>query len=109
MAYSAKDKDKPNRYVLGTSPRLKVIPKDEQGIFFVPTLSRLSVKHPSGTIYTWSGGDLTLASGYLFYILPTSVADQTGWYQYESWVKDGNGLEDGATKGFEIYDLVHGD
>jgi hypothetical protein len=97
---------KPNRYVLGTTPRLKVIPLDEDDLFFEPTEVRLSVKAPDGIIYTYSGGDLTLASGYLYYIFhPNTV----GWYEYESWVKDGNSLEDGATKGFEIYDNVHED
>ena len=98
---------KPNRYVLGTTPRLKVTPKDQDGIFFVPTLSRVSVKHPDGTIFTYSGGDLTTASGYMYLVF--DFADRIGWYQWESWVKDGNGLEDAATRGFEIYDLVYPD
>jgi hypothetical protein len=97
---------KPNRYVLGTTPRIKVTPLDQDGIFFVPTETRLSVKAPDGAIYTYSGADLTTASGYLYLIFhPTTV----GWYEYESWVKDGNSLEDAATKGFEIYDNVYQD
>lgn len=98
---------KPNRYVLGTTPRLKVTPKDQDGIFFVPTLSRLSVKHPSGAIYTYSGGDLTTASGFMYLIF--DQANRVGWYEYESWVRDGNGLEDAETNGFEIYDRVYSD
>ena len=100
-------KKKPNRYVLGTTPRLKVTPKDQDGIFFTPTLSRLSVKHPDGTIYTYSGADLTTASGYFYYVFP--LADHIGWYEYEGWVRDGNGLEKAETNGFEIYDNVYPD
>lgn len=95
-----------NRYVLGSTPRLKVTSTDEDGIFFVPTESRLSVKDPEGTIYTYSGADLTTASGYLYYIFHPAIV---GWYQYEAWVKDGNGLEDVSTRGFEIYDSVYAD
>lgn len=92
------------RYVLGSKPRLKVAGTDEDGVLFIPTESRLSIKEPSGTIITYSGGDMFVASGYLFiyYNPPT-----TGWYQYEGWVKDGNGLEDANTRGFEVYDLVY--
>lgn len=95
-----------NRYVLGSTPRLKVTSLDQDGIFFVPTESRLSVKDPAGTIYTWSGAELTTASGFMYHIFNPN---QTGWYQAEAWVKDGDGLEDAATWGFEIYDLVHSD
>lgn len=96
-----------NRYVLGTKPRLKAYPRDEDDIIFIPSEMRLSVKAPSGVITTYSGGDFTyVPSGYLFvYYEPDTV----GWYQYEVWVKDGNGLQDAATKGFEIYDLVYSD
>lgn len=107
MVYGATSPAVAKRYVLGTTPRLKISPKDQDGIFFIPTLSRLSVKHPSGTIYTYSGGDLTLASGFLYLVFP--YANQTGWYEYESWVRDGNGIEDAQTKGFEIYDRVYPD
>ena len=102
LAHKVKEQDI-NRYVLGTTPRLKIVPLTTEGIFFVPTLSRLSVKDPVGTIYTYSGADLTTASGYMYYIFHPALI---GWYQYESWVKDGNGLEDVATHGFEVYDLV---
>lgn len=100
--------NKPNRYVLGTTPRLKITPTDQDGIFFVPTQSRLSVKHPDGTIFTYSGADFTVVtSGYMYKIF--NEADTVGWYEYEAWVRDGNGLEDAATKGFEIYDNVYPD
>lgn len=108
MGYgSTKDKPvKSNRYVLGTTPRLKVTTKSEEGVIFVPTEARLSIKNPDGTITTYSGGDLTTASGYLYLIYHPS---EVGFYQYEGWVKDGNGLEDASTRGFEIYDMVYYD
>lgn len=108
MAYCAEDSTNSDvsRYVLGSTPRLKVITLDTEGEPFEPTEIRLSVKDPQGNIYTYSGAELTMASGYQFYIFhPLYV----GWYQYEGWVKDGNGLEDAATKGFEIYDSVYPD
>jgi hypothetical protein len=95
-----------NRYVLGTHPRIKVTTVDTAGTIFVPSELRLSVKSPDGTITTYSGGDMVTASGYQYIIYSPQT---TGWYQYESWVKDGNGLEDAATNGFEIYDLVYQD
>lgn len=96
-----------NRYVLGTHPRLKVFPIDTEGIIFVPSEVRLSVKNPTGTIITYSGGDFTFVpSGYLYVIY---APETVGWYQYEAWVRDGNGLEDATTRGFEIYDLVYPD
>ncbi len=95
---------KPNRYVLGTTPELDVTPKDQDGIFFVPSLARLSIKSPTGDITTVSGGELTLASGYYFYIYRP---DTTGWYEYEGWVRDSDGREKAETKGFEIYDRVY--
>ncbi len=107
MAYCADDgttTEDINRYVLGSTPRLKVITIDTEGEPFEPTEARLSIKDPLGNIYTYSGGDLTVASGYLYTIYHPQYV---GWYQYEGWVKDGNGLEDAATKGFEIYDLVY--
>lgn len=105
LAHKVKEQDY-NKYVLGTTPRIRITPKTEEGVFFVPTQSRLSVKDPAGTIYTYSGADLTVASGYLYYVFnPTMV----GWYQYESWVQDGNGLQDVDTHGFEIYDRVYSD
>lgn len=92
-----------NRYVLGTKPRLKIYPLDTDGVIFVPSEIRLSIKEPDGQIITYSGADLTTASGFLYYYYnPETV----GYYEYETWVKDGNGLEAAATKGFEIYDNV---
>lgn len=95
-----------DRYVLGTHPRIKVTTTDTDGVTFVPSEIRLSIKSPDGTITTYSGADLTTASGYQYIIYSPQTV---GWYQYESWVKDANGLEDAATKGFEIYDLVYQD
>jgi hypothetical protein len=107
MSYATEQYEVANRYVLGATPRLKVTTIDTEGVPFEPTETRLSVKHPDGTIYTWSGADLIAASGYFYHIFRN--ADTVGWYEYESWVRDGNGLEDAATKGFEIYDRVFSD
>lgn len=93
-----------NRYVLGSRPRLKITPVDQDGVFFVPSEIRLSVKEPTGSITTYSGGDLTTASGYLYALYKPLT---TGYYEYEGWVKDSGGLEDASTKGFEVYDNVH--
>lgn len=97
---------KENRYVLGTKPKLKLTPVDTDGVSFVPTESRISVKAPTGVITTYSGADMTTVSGYSYVIYSPETV---GWYQYEGWVKDGNGLEDAATRGFEVYDLVYQD
>jgi hypothetical protein len=111
----------PHRYVLGGNQELDMAFKDLNGIYFVPNASRLSIKQPDGVIVTLSGGQLIMASGYLdipdsngrlistyvspyFYTLyrpPT-----TGWFEYESWVRDGTGREDTETAGFEVIDRV---
>ena len=96
---------KPKRYVLGTHPKLKVTATDLDGVTFIPSEARLSVKAPTGTITTYSGADMTTASGYLYIIYNPET---TGWYEYEGWVKDGI-FEDAATRGFEIYDRVYAD
>ena len=95
---------KPNVYVLGAVPEIDVVPKDLDGIFFVPNESRVSVKEPDGDVITYSGGDLTLASGYLFILYRP---EQIGWYEYETWVKDGTGREATDTNGFDVIDRVY--
>jgi hypothetical protein len=91
-------------YVLGGTPELMVVPTDLNGSFFQPTEIRLSVKGPDGAIYTVSGAELTLASGYYSLLYhPAAV----GWYEYESWVKDGNGRERATTNGFEVTDRLY--
>lgn len=94
----------PNRYVLGGTPEIDVTTTDQNGITFVPVAMRLSIKQPDGVIITLSGGDLTIASGYMYYLYrPLTI----GWYEYESWVRDGTGREDTATNGFDVYDRVY--
>jgi hypothetical protein len=95
---------KPNVYVLGSKPRLKLDFRTEDGDAFAPLESRLSVKQPDGTIITYSGGDMTQASGYLYVLYrPPAV----GWYEYEGWGLDGLGQEVAKTKGFEVTDRVY--
>ena len=95
-----------NTYVLGAKPRIKITTVDVDGITFIPSEIRLSIKEPSETIITYSGGELLAGSGYMYtYYSPPLV----GWYQYEAWVKDGNGLETAETRGFEVIDLVYPD
>lgn len=95
---------KPNVYVLGGTPEIDVTPIDQDGLFFAPISMRLSIKQPDGAIITYSGSDLTTASGY-YYVLyrPPTI----GWYEYEGWVRDGAGREDTATNGFDVIDNVY--
>ena len=95
----------PHRYVLGGKPEIYVTTTDLAGITFIPSEIRLSIKEPSGIIVTVSGADMITASGYMsyFYRPPTK-----GWYATETWVKDGNGREDTAAGGFEVYDPIEG-
>ena len=93
-----------NKYVLGSKPEIDITPKDQNGIFFVPSLMRLSIKEPTGTIVTVSGAELTLASGYFLYLYQPATV---GWYEYESWVADSTGREISKTKGFEVIDRVY--
>jgi len=96
---------KPNVYVLGGRPELLLTPTDQNGEFFTPSEMRLSVKEPTGSIYTVSGGDLTaVVSGYYFYQYhPETI----GWYEYEGWAKDSAGREIAQTNGFEVIDRVY--
>jgi len=94
----------PNVYVLGSIPRLKLTPLTEESEPFTPIEVRLSVKQPDGEIITYSGGDLTQGSGYLFVLYrPPAI----GWYEYEGWAKDGLEQEVANTKGFEVVDRVY--
>ena len=95
---------KPNRYVLGGVEEIDMTPTDQDGVFFVPSELRLSIKEPSGDIITVSGGEVTLASGYLFYLYRPPT---TGWYEYENWVADSTGREKVVTNGFEVIDRVY--
>lgn len=95
---------KPHRYVLGTTPELALTPIDTDGENFIPTESRLSIKEPTGTIITYSGGELTQGSGYLFTIYRPPLI---GFYEYEGWVKDGSGREIASTASFEVYDRLY--
>lgn len=88
-------------YVLGGTPELLITPKDLDGVFFEPTEFRLSVKNPDGTVFTASGYDLTLGAGYYSLIYHPQLV---GGYEYEGWVKDGNGREVVENSTFEIVD-----
>lgn len=48
---------RPNVYVLGGTPEIDITPKDQGGVFFTPSLLRLSIKQPDGGIVTLSGGN----------------------------------------------------
>jgi hypothetical protein len=97
---------KPNEYVLGGTIALRAKFTNDAGTGVTPSEARISVKEPSGTVLTISGGELTPSttiSGMSFYMYrPPTV----GWFEYESWGKDGNGNEVVQTNGFEIIDRI---
>lgn len=95
---------KPNRYVLGSKPELDVTFYNTEGVRFTPSEYRLSVKEPTGTIVTYSGGELTQGSGYLYVLYKPPLV---GYYEYEGWGKDGAGREIASTASFEIYDNLY--
>lgn len=99
---------KPNVYVLGSKPRLKAFPTDENGDFFTPSISRISVKSPDGEIYTVSGAGtdetLIVGSGYLYF---KYEPETIGWYEYEGAVEDSEGNKIVATHGFEVIDRLY--
>lgn len=94
----------PNVYVLGAKPEIYFEVVGIAGNKITPIESRISIREPSGTVVTVSGDDLFVGSGYLsLWYMPETI----GWYQYEVWVKDGDGREDAATRGFEVIDEVY--
>lgn len=94
---------RPNEYNLGSTVELDAYPTDLENDFFIPEESRLSIKEPSGSIITVSGADLTVASGYMYYVYKPP---EVGWYQYEVWHRE-DVNEIAKTKGFEITDKVY--
>lgn len=100
---------KPNEYILGGTEQLRAKFENEEGYAITPTEFRISVKEPSGDIITVSGGGLvphTTLSGVFYYLYRPPVV---GWYEYESWGKDGNGNEVVETNGFEVTDRLFPD
>ena len=94
----------PNVYVLGGTPELRLEFYDQNNEPMVPYQYRLSVKDPVGNIVTYSGAELTSASGYIYYIYRPPII---GWYEYEAWGADGSGREIAQTNGFEVVDRVY--
>lgn len=95
---------KPSRYVLGGNIELIITTVDIDGNDFIPAEARLSIKEPSGIVVTISGGDMNIVvSGYMSYLYRPPTR---GWFEYESWVKDGD-REDTDTNGFDVYDRVY--
>lgn len=98
---------KPNVYVLGSKPEIYFTPEDQDGVFFTPGDIRLSIKEPDGDIIVLSGADLSIASGYYFYLYQPAT---TGWYEYEVLVvHPSNGRMIAETNGFEVVDNVYPD
>jgi len=98
---------KANEYILGGVEQIRAKFTNEAGVGVTPTEMRISIKDPLGEIVTVSGGFLTAhatISG-MFYTLYRPPV--TGWYEYESWGKDGNGNEIVQTNGFEIGDRLY--
>lgn len=92
-----------NEYELGGIVEIDITPTDQDDVFFEPTESRLTIQNPTGALFTVSGGDLTAASGYYFYLYRPPYK---GFYAYETWIKDGTGREIVTAHGFEILDTV---
>ena len=97
-------KVKPNEYILGGNSEIFFTPTDQDGNFFTPAEMRLSIKDPSGTILTVSGGDLIMASGYFYHLYKYP---EIGWYETEVWVADSEGREIVKADGFEVVDRLY--
>jgi hypothetical protein len=95
---------KPHRYVLGSKPEIDLTFYNENDQQFTPTEYRVSIKDPTGTITTYSGGELTQGSGYLYVMYKPPVI---GYYEYEGWGMDGAGREIASTASFEVYDKLY--
>lgn len=102
-------KTKYSTYVLGGTVELDLTVYDTNNHPFIPNEARITVKDPTGTMTTYSGGvnvtgDLIQASGYLYVLYRPPII---GWTEYESWAKDGTGRETTSTNGFETIDRVY--
>jgi hypothetical protein len=101
---------RPDELILGGTLDVRAKFTDPAGLGITPIESRISVKAPTGDIYTVSGGDLlpvtspTTISGMYYFVYRPEVI---GWYEYESWGKDANGNERVETNGFEIKDRLY--
>lgn len=95
--------------VLGGTIKVRAKFTNPEGIGITPIESRISVKAPTGDITTVSGDLLiphTTISGMFYFVYRPPVI---GWYEYESWGKDGNDNERVETSGFEITDRLYPD
>jgi hypothetical protein len=96
-----------NTWVLGATPEIDLRVYDREDHTIDPVEVRLSIETPTGEVLTFSGMDLQTASGYLYYIYHPTVR---GWYSYEVWAKDVNGVEGTSdvcdANGFEIVDII---
>jgi hypothetical protein len=100
--------DKPNTWVLGATPEIDLSVYDRANHLITPTEVRLTIKTPEGEITTVSGDGMLTASGYMYYVYRPPVR---GWYVYEVWAKDINGMEGTSDasdfNGFEVIDLIN--
>jgi hypothetical protein len=93
-----------NVYSLGGTEQIRAKFSDPGKNAVAPSEMRISIKDPLGQILTVSGAGLTphqTISG-MFYTMYRPLV--VGWYEYESWGKDGNGNEVVQTNGFEVID-----
>jgi hypothetical protein len=98
---------RPDEFVLGGTQRIRAKFTDDYVYGVTPLEMRISLKDPLGEILTVSGGDLlvdTTTSGQFYFVYRPPLV---GWYEYESWGKDGNGNEVVETAGFEIVDRLY--
>jgi hypothetical protein len=94
---------RPKTYTLGSRPEIILAVTDDEGLVVLPTLARLSVEEPDGTVFTVSGGVMTSNGTYLSYVYDPQ---QVGWYEYEGWVRDSAGRESASQNGFTVIDRV---
>lgn len=91
---------KPSVYVLGSSPEILLAFTDTDDEPFVPSEVRLSIEEPTGTVVTFSGGDMTTLSGGILSIVYSPPV--IGWYSYTGWGKDNANRTISKDNGFDI-------
>jgi hypothetical protein len=93
----------PPIYDKSSSVELRLHATDSEGNVITPADARISILLPDGTTTVVEYEDLTPEDTDLIYDF---IPDQTGWFEYEGWIKDDAGRESTQTKGFTVTDYV---